>query len=48
MKGRSLSQVRSHAQKFFSKIGPRKVEAYSRRANLLFAYDLLRKEKLMQ
>lgn len=25
MRGRTLSQVRSHAQKFFEKIGPKKV-----------------------
>jgi len=48
MKGRSLSQVRSHAQKFFGKVGAKKVEEYSRRANLLLAYELLKKEKLMQ
>jgi len=46
MKGRSLSQVRSHAQKFFAKVGPKKVEDYSRRANLLFAYELLKQEKI--
>jgi hypothetical protein len=35
MKNRSLGQIRSHAQKFFDKIGPKKVEDYERRAKLL-------------
>ena len=28
MKGRTLSQIRSHAQKFFEKIGPNRVEQF--------------------
>jgi hypothetical protein len=35
MKGRSLSQIRSHAQKYFSKLGAKKVEEYERRAKLI-------------
>lgn len=47
MRGRSLSQIRSHAQKFFDKIGHKKVEDYERRAKLLEAYETLEKEKRM-
>lgn len=45
MKGRTLSQIRSHAQKFFDKIGPKKVQEYERRAKLLEALETLEKEK---
>lgn len=45
MKGRSLSQIRSHAQKFFDKIGSKKVQEYERRAKLLEALETLEKEK---
>ena len=45
MKNRSLSQIRSHAQKFFDKVGPKKVEEFERRAKLLEAYETLEKEK---
>jgi hypothetical protein len=38
MRGRSLSQIRSHAQKFFDKVGPKKVEEYDRKAKLIEAY----------
>ena len=48
MKGRSLSQIRSHAQKFFDKIGPKKVEEYERRAKLIEALEVLEKEKRLQ
>lgn len=48
MKGRSLSQIRSHAQKFFEKAGPKKVSEYERKANLLLAYETLEKEKRLQ
>ena len=41
MKNRTLSQIRSHAQKFFDKIGDKKVEEYERRAKLLEAYETL-------
>lgn len=41
MKGRTLSQIRSHAQKFFDKIGAKKVEEFERRAKLLDAYETL-------
>jgi SHAQKYF class myb-like DNA-binding protein len=41
MKGRTLSQIRSHGQKFFGKIGSKKVEELSRRAKLLEAYETL-------
>lgn len=41
MKGRSLSQIRSHGQKYFAKIGSKKVEELSRRAKLLEAYETL-------
>lgn len=43
MKGRSLSQIRSHGQKFFGKIGAKKVEELERRAKLLDAYETLEK-----
>ena len=45
MKNRSLGQIRSHAQKFFDKVGPKKVDDYERRAKLLEAYETLEKEK---
>jgi hypothetical protein len=45
MKGRTLSQIRSHAQKFFDKVGPKKVQEYERRAKLLEALETLEKEK---
>jgi hypothetical protein len=48
MKGRSLSQIRSHAQKYFSKLGSKKVEEYERRANLIEAYEIIEKEKRLQ
>lgn len=48
MKNRSLGQIRSHAQKYFDKIGPKKVEEYERRAKLLEAYETLQKEKLIK
>lgn len=48
MKGRSLSQIRSHGQKFFDKIGPKKVEELTRRAKLIEAYQTLEREKQMQ
>lgn len=48
MKGRSLSQIRSHAQKYFSKLGARKVEEYERRAKLIEAYEIIEKEKRLQ
>jgi len=48
MKNRSLGQIRSHAQKFFDKIGNKKVEEYERRAKLLEAYETLEKEKRLQ
>lgn len=41
MKGRSLSQIRSHGQKYFDKIGAKKVEQLQRRAKLLEAYETL-------
>ena len=43
MKGRTLSQIRSHGQKFFDKIGSKKVEELLRRAKLLEAYETLEK-----
>jgi hypothetical protein len=43
MKARSLSQIRSHGQKFFGKIGAKKVEELERRAKLLDAYETLEK-----
>lgn len=43
MKGRSLSQIRSHGQKYFGKIGAKKVEELERRAKLLDAYETLEK-----
>lgn len=45
MKGRTLSQIRSHAQKFFDKVGPKKVQEYERRAKVLEALETLEKEK---
>lgn len=48
MKGRSLSQIRSHGQKYFDKIGPKKVEELTRRAKLIEAYETLEREKQMQ
>ncbi len=48
MKGRSLSQIRSHAQKYFSKLGSKKVEEYERRAKLIEAYEIIEKEKRLQ
>ena len=48
MRGRSLSQIRSHAQKFFDKIGPKKVEEYERKAKLIEAYETIEKEKRLQ
>lgn len=48
MKGRSLSQIRSHAQKYFSKLGAKKVEEYERRAKLIQAYEIIEKEKRYQ
>ena len=48
MRGRSLSQIRSHAQKFFDKIGPKKVQEFERRAKLIEALDTLQKEKRLQ
>ena len=47
MKNRTLSQIRSHAQKFFDKVGEKKVEEFERRAKLLEAFDTLEKEKRM-
>jgi len=41
MKIRSLSQIRSHAQKYFERIGPKRVEEFERRAKLLDAYEIL-------
>ena len=41
MKVRSLSQIRSHAQKYFEKIGAKRVEEFERRAKLLDAYEIL-------
>ena len=41
MKARTLSQIRSHAQKFFDKIGAKKVEEYERKAKLIEAFDTL-------
>jgi SHAQKYF class myb-like DNA-binding protein len=41
MKGRTLSQIRSHGQKHFDKIGSKKVEEFARRAKLLEAYETL-------
>lgn len=35
IKGRSLSQIRSHAQKFFTKVGPEKTLEYENKAKLL-------------
>ena len=48
MKNRTLRQIRSHAQKFFDKIGDKKVEEYERRAKLLEAYETLSKEKRLR
>jgi len=48
MKNRSLGQIRSHAQKYFDKIGTKKVEEFERRAKLLEAYDILQKEKRLR
>jgi len=48
MRGRSLSQIRSHAQKFFEKIGPKKVQEYERKAKLIEAFETLEKEKRLQ
>lgn len=45
MTRRTLSQIRSHAQKYFEKIGPNKVEEYEHRARLLEALETLEKEK---
>lgn len=47
MRGRSLSQIRSHAQKFFDKIGPKKTQEFERRAKVLEALETLEKEKRM-
>ena len=41
MKGRSLGQIRSHGQKYFGKIGSKKVQELERRAKLLEAYETL-------
>lgn len=41
MKNRTLSQIRSHAQKLFNKLGTKKVEEYERRSKLLEAYETL-------
>jgi|NOAtaT_7_FD_contig_123_57994_length_444_multi_3_in_0_out_2_2 hypothetical protein len=41
MKGRTLSQIRSHGQKYFGKIGAKKMEELERRAKLLEAYETL-------
>lgn len=45
MSRRTLSQIRSHAQKYFEKIGPAKVEEYEHRAKLFEAMETLEKEK---
>lgn len=47
MRGRSLSQIRSHAQKFFDKIGPKKTQEFERRAKVFEALETLEKEKRM-
>lgn len=46
IKGRSLSQIRSHAQKYFRKVGEGRVREFERKAKLLEALDTLEKEKL--
>ena len=48
MRLRSLSQIRSHAQKYFNKISPRKALEYERRAKVLEAYETLEKEKRLE
>lgn len=48
MKNRTLSQIRSHAQKYFDKVGPARVQEFERRAKLLEAYETLEKEKLLK
>lgn len=48
MRGRTLSQIRSHAQKFFDKVGTKKVHEYERKAKLIEAYETLEKEKRLQ
>ena len=48
MRGRTLSQIRSHAQKFFDKVGHKKMQEYERRAKLLEALETLEKEKRLQ
>ena len=48
MRGRTLSQTRSHAQKFFDKVGHKKMQEYERRAKLLEALETLEKEKRLQ
>ena len=45
IRGRTLSQIRSHAQKFFDKVGTQKVSEYERRAKLLEALETLENEK---
>jgi len=41
MKSRTLGQIRSHAQKYFDKVGQKKVLEFERRAKLLDAYQVL-------
>jgi hypothetical protein len=48
MKNRSLGQIRSHAQKYFDKVGPKRVEEFERRAKLLEAYEILQNEKRLR
>ena len=48
MKNRSLGQIRSHAQKYFEKVGPKRVEEFERRAKILQAYEILEKEKRLR
>lgn len=48
IKGRTLSQVRSHGQKFFDRVGPEKTQEYERKAKLLEAMEVLRVEKQFQ
>ena len=48
MRLRSLCQIRSHAQKFFDKLSPRKAQEYERRGKVLEAYETLAKEKRLQ
>ena len=48
MRGRTLSQIRSHAQKFFDRIGHKKALEYEHRAKLIEALETFEQEKRLQ